>query len=277
MNMPSKKAIILLSVLGVIILILAFFYISFVSSKTISARLLVEKEKVFVNNQEVSGDLILDEEDTVSTSGTGSATIILYESIVVILESDTTVIVKELSKKNSELSQEKGETWNQFTKLFGVDKYTIRTSTSVASVRGTEFSFAERLIFVSEGEVDYDIDEKSYVVQQGKAVEKIGELVRERDMTPEEQERARIKRLEAIESLKKLRLFEIAKHQKTVNFLKNKYGFTEEDIKTYLEEADRGERDINELKEKSPVQIGSLEKLIDITEKIKELNSSLTR
>lgn len=272
MNMPSKKVIIFVSVLLMIFIILVFVYMSFVSSKIISARLLVEKGKVFVNDKEVFGDYILDEEDKITTSETGSASVILYESIIVILEPETTITVIELSQKNPKLSQEKGETWSQFTKLFGVEGYDIKTSTSVASVRGTGFSLTDTYIFVGEGEVDYEVYNRSYVVEEGKAVEKFGEMVRERDMTPEEKEKARLKRLEVINVLKKLRILEIAKHQKTLDFLKKKYTFSNEDIFDYLERADKGEVNLNELREKAPVKVGSIEKVIEITEKIKELN-----
>jgi len=261
----------------VIFIILVIVYLSFVSSKTVSARLLVEKGQVFVNDQEVSGDVLLDEKDKITTFETGKATIVLYESIVVVLEPETTITVTELSKKHPKLSQEKGETWSQFTKLFGVEDYSIKTSTSVASVRGTGFSLTDSIIFVGEGEVIYEVYNLSYAVEGGKAVETFGEMAKERDMTPEEKERARIKKLEVINSFKKLRILEIAKHQKTLDFLKNKYGFDDEDISNYLNQADRGEVNLEDLREKAPLEIGSLEKLIAITDKIKELNSVSSR
>jgi hypothetical protein len=275
MGVPSKKLIIFISILLVIAVILVFVYLSFVSSKTISARLLVEKGNVFVNDKEVTGNYILRESDKVSTSETGIASIILYESIVVNLEPNTVIIVEDLVKKNPKLSQEKGETWSQFTKLFGVESYTIKTSTSVASVRGTGFSLTDSLLLVGEGNVAYNVNGQSYSVEGGKAIERFGESVRERELTSEEKQKVKEKKLEAINALKELRLLEIAKHKKTVDFLKSKYGFTEEDIKSTLEEADNGKMDLKEFKDKVPVKVDSIEKVIQITEKIKELKSSL--
>lgn len=273
--MPSKKVIIISSLVVAIFLVLFFIYISFVSSKTISARLLVEKEKVFVNGEEIFGSAILEEQDEVVTSATGSATIILYESVVVILSPDTTIKVDELSKMHPKLSQERGETWSQFTKLLGVEKYTIKTSTSVASVRGTGFLLSEALLLVGEGEVDYDFMDKSYVVNEGRAVGKFGEVAEERNLTLEEKEKVFAKKQEAIESLKQLRLIEIEKNKKIIEILKEKYEITDEDISDYLRQADEGEIDLNEFKEKIPVQLESVEKVISITEKIKEIKSSL--
>ncbi len=57
--------------------------------------------------------------------------------------------------------------------------------------------------------------------------------------------------------------------------LKEKYEFTDEDIKDYLEKADRGEINLEEIRDKSPVKLGSVEKIIFITNKIKEMNASL--
>ncbi|MFH1364969.1 MAG: hypothetical protein ABIH28_00075 [archaeon] len=275
MDPLSKKVIIIISIFAVLLIGFIIFYLSFISSKTISARLLVEKEKVFVNDKEVFGEQILSEKDKVFVSETGSATIILYESVVVILESGTTIIVEELAEKKSELFQESGGTWSQFTKLFGIESYSIKTSTSVASVRGTGFYLNDSLIFVGEGEVDYDVNDKSFVVEEEKAMEKFGELFRERDMTPEEKEKVKLNKLEVIKSLKKLRLLEIAKHQKTFDFLKKKYDFTDEDVSSYLEKVDKGEVSLEDLRDKSPIEIGAISKIIEITEKIKEINSSI--
>jgi hypothetical protein len=275
MDIPLKKIIIFTSIFAVILVIFLVLYLSFVSSKTISARLLVEKDSVFINGKEVFESQILEEKDVISVSDTGSASIILYESVVVVLDSGTTITLKEIAKKNLELVQENGGTWSQVTGLLGINKYTIRTSTSVASVRGTGFYFNDSLLFVGEGKVDYEKMEQSFLVEEGKAIEDFGQILKEREMTSEEKEIILTKKAEVIKHLKELRNLELAKHQKKIDMLKERYEFTDEDIQDYLEKADRGEINLEEIRDKSPIKLDSVEKIIFITNKIKEMNASL--
>jgi len=80
-------------------------YMSLVSSKMIKAQLNVEQGSVLVNGESVSGEaIILKQGDIIETSGNGLATVILYESIVINLESGTKINIDDLSKDNPVIS-----------------------------------------------------------------------------------------------------------------------------------------------------------------------------
>jgi len=121
--------------------------------------------------------------------------------------------------------------------------------------------------------VDYEIDRQKFNVVKDKVVEKIGETVRERNIRPDEQNALKIKRQRAIQQLKNLREKEIAKHPRILNLIKDKYSVSDEDIRKGLREADEGKINLRDFKDKLPVKIDSAEKVIQITEKIQELNS----
>ncbi|MBU0467415.1 MAG: FecR family protein [Nanoarchaeota archaeon] len=268
----KKKFVIPLAVVGIILITALIMFSSLVSSKTIEAQLSIEQGTVLVNEKIVSGGMELKQGDVIETGTNGKATVVLYESIVINLEPETIITLDELIKSNPSVSQDGGETWNQVTNLFGIDSYTIKAGNSVAAVRGTSFYLTEEKIIVDKGEVDYEIDGQKFKVTAGRVVEKIGQEVRERDAKPDESVQLNSQNERTIVQLKNLRKLEVEKHPKTVNAVKKKYGITDEDIIKIFEDADRGELDLREFQDKSPVKVDSVEKIIRITEKIRELN-----
>ncbi len=268
----KKKIVIPLIIFLSLVAIILIAYISLVSSKTIKSQLLVEQGNVFVNDVRVNERTELDKGDIIKTGEDGLATIILYESIIINLDSNTKISIDDLTSSHPQVSQEGGETWNQFTGLFGAEEYTIKSGNSVASVRGTGFGIEENKILVGEGQVQYLIDNQNFNVVNGKAVEKINGEIKERNLTPEEINAIKIKKQRAIEQLKKLRELELEKHPKIVNLVSNKYGLTKEDIRQAFTDADEGKINLRDFKDKSPVDIKSADKIIQITNEIKKLN-----
>jgi len=269
----KKKVIIPLAVVLVLVIVGIVIFSSLTSSKTVKAQLSIEAGNVMVNGESVAGNTELKQGDVVETSSDGLATIILYESVVINMEPNTKINLDDLTEANPSITQEGGETWNQITNLFGIESYTVKAGTSVASVRGTAFSVTEEKIIVDDGIVDYEIDRQKFNVVKDKVVEKIGETVRERNIRPDEQNALKIKRQRAIQQLKNLREKEIAKHPRILNLIKDKYSVSDEDIRKGLREADEGKINLRDFKDKLPVKIDSAEKVIQITEKIQELNS----
>ena len=85
-------------------------------------------------------DLI--QSDSVRTGDDSSASIILFESSIVRLDSNTEVTLEELikdEKTSVTIQQDSGRTWNTVSKISGIDDYDVQTPTTVASVRGTAF------------------------------------------------------------------------------------------------------------------------------------------
>ena len=271
----KKKGVIIFSVVVIVILIVGVMYISLVSSKTVKAQLNVEEGAVFVNGEEVRGTVILNEEDLIKTSGNGRATIILYETLVVSLEPDTEITITDLRKKHPQLTQTSGETWNTLTKVIGIEEYTIQSGNSVASIRGTTFLFTVDKLVVYEGEIDYEIDSQSFKVVKDNVVERVDGVVSERVLNAEERAKLLVIKTRARDQLQWLREREIEKQPRTVNIIKNRFDLTDEDIRKFFQDADEGIVDLEELKNKAPVNVGLIEKVTKITVEIRELNQEI--
>lgn len=270
----EKKTKLIFSAIAifVIVLIPILVYSSLVSSKTITAQLTVEQNSVMVNGNLVSGTIDLKEGDLIETSASGLATVILYESVVISLEENTIITLDDLERESLTVTQEKGSSWSQVTNLMGIDFYTVKTGNTVASVRGTAFYIEDDLINVGEGTVDYEIDGQKFQVIKGKAVQKINGEIKERDLSPEEIAKIRMLKVRAVDGLRKLRKLELEKHPRVVNMVKKKYDFSDEKIEEIFDSADRGEINLGDFKNQAPIKLDSLDKIIDFTEKIKELN-----
>jgi len=86
--------------------------------------------------------MLLYESDSIKTGDDSSATIILFKSSIVRLDSNTEVTLKEIQEGEETsvaLTQDAGRTWSTIEKISGIDNYEIQTPTATASVRGTSF------------------------------------------------------------------------------------------------------------------------------------------
>ena len=273
-----KNKIFLYTSLTIIILLVVFVYLTLFRTSEIPAQLNVESTIVNLNNVAVSGNVRLSESDTIETLSSGKASVILYESIVVNLEENTKIKISDLQKSHPKISQEKGSTWNTFTKLFGVKEYTAQSGNSVASVRGTNFFLSEKKIFVGDGNVDYKYDGTPFLVDKNKVVEK-GVL---RELTLQEKKQILIKYMETLDQLKFLRKKTIKDNAiiikialKMVKIETRKEGdlvsqrqITESELYSFLDKVDNGEISISEIEAKSPKFIKPINKVILLTKEI---------
>jgi len=132
-----------------------------------------------------TGNVKLKQGDIIETLN-GLATIILHESVLISLSENTKTVIDDLLLKHPKVSQESGKSWNKFTKLSGVEGYSIKDSDSVASVRSTAFQFSNGKLIGFEGEVDYNINDIDFVVEERKVVEMSDGTPVKRDITTEE-------------------------------------------------------------------------------------------
>ena len=286
----SKKKIIFSIIILIFLISGVYAYYSLFKISYIPAQLHVNSGSVKVNNEFINGNIKLKQGDIIETID-GLAAIILYESVVINLEKNTKISLQDLIKEHPKVKQEGGKTWNTFTKLSGVEDYTISEGNSVASVRATAFELSSGKIITGEGEVDYSVDNSFYIVEEKKVIEIIsGEAVK-RDATPEELAKIRIYMERAIQELKYLREKEIDEHPLLVNFVfrflsgklqevkdgevVSERELTKEELEKYLNDADEGKVDVGIILKEIPVKIASLEKIADITKKIQELNGRL--
>jgi hypothetical protein len=262
-------------ILGIILLVLLISVITlFVivnSSKQIEARLLVEQGNVEVNGRTAINEEILNEGDIVETFS-GLATVILYESVVVNLDENTKITLKELVKEHPQLEQEYGTTWNKFTRLFGVEDYTIKSGNTLASVRGTSFEFSQNKVFTAEGKVDVTMGSKNIELLEGKIIEKVKDKVQERSANEEELMKQKLRQERVVKALQNLRELEMQKHQNTVNLIKKQLDISDEEIQIKLREADQGRYDIDKTLEQAPIKTAPVQKIAEITKTIQEAN-----
>lgn len=266
-------------IIGIVIIAGLFVYFKYFSTSTDKAILNIKEGDVEVNTGngwvKATDGMKLSLRDSVKTLGNGMALIVLYESVMVTLEPNTEVSIKLLSEKNLVVSQNSGSTWNKFSDLAGVKSYNVETPTTVATVRGTGFgvivSNGDSEIDVGEGVVDVSSDgDKIEVRENMAAVKKKGQKLVEEKMNPQKRIMVMKKMLQDIDNMKDLRKKEIMKHNKILNQLKAQYGFTDEQMYSYLDKIDSGEINDEELIAKAPVRLPALNKIKKMNDNIKK-------
>ena len=275
--LESRGSKIFLGIVIVVVIALAVGFFFVTGSSTVAAQLRVESGSVMVNGESVTGNVHLSQGDIIETESNGFATVILYESVVINLESDTKITIDELIKAHPKISQEKGETWNTFTELSGVEDYSINTGNSIASVRATSFGIREGYVLGGEGETDYEFQGETFLVSAGKVVETVKNQTVERAATPEELQKIREKMEKAIEELRYIRDLEINKKPALYSLLKSRTGLTDQEIRQSLLDADDGLVDVDEFAEKSPIKTETIDKIVEITKSIQKIKADLSR
>ena len=150
---PNKKLRLIIPLI-VIICVIGLVWIFFLSESAKAdepkAQLVIESGTVQVKHAGESWTIAEDsmnlfESDSIKTGENSSATIILFKSSVIRLDSNTEVTIKKLindeEEKGVTIQQNAGRTWNTVTQVSGMDNYDVETPTAVASVRGTSFDY----------------------------------------------------------------------------------------------------------------------------------------
>lgn len=124
--------------------------------------------------------------DSVITAKDATATIQISDSGIIRVQPESTVVMRQLlNGNNTELYLEKGELLSKVTRLKKDEKFSVKTPTSVAGVRGTEFSVRvgggqKDVVAVRDGKVavaakqaesEAAVSAKEVIVEAGKAVD----------------------------------------------------------------------------------------------------------
>lgn len=147
-----NKILLIISIIVVIcIIVLVWFtFYSNVAKAEATAQLIVESGTVQVKHGDgawtiAENGTTLHQSDSVKTGDNSYASIILFGSSIIRLDSNTEVtlqeLIQEIDEKSVKTSQDAGRTWNTVSKISGIDNYEVHTPTTVASVRGTSFDF----------------------------------------------------------------------------------------------------------------------------------------
>jgi hypothetical protein len=275
-----KKVWKILLIIFVVLLVgVSSIYLYLTKSSTISAYLSIESGQVFVD----SGKGFVGAEDgmklkrnyIIKTGENSEASVVFYESVVVSLDPNTEISIEELSKKNINLKQNSGSSWTKFMTIMGVSGITIETPNTVATVRGTNFGVDMFSVFVDEGLVNVKSGSDEYDIGAGEnSLYEEGKLTKGK-LTEEQKKKIIEFKKRQISILKEIRIKELEKKKIIVEKLLQANGLSFEELPKYLEDIDRGEGDLNEISKNIPIKIESTEKVIKITEKIREEKSRI--
>lgn len=276
----GKKILIALIIIVLLLALLSFFvYSKFFSDNIKIAILRIESGKAEVDTgngwKPASNNMELGLNDKIKAVD-GITTLTLYESIIIELEPNTEIEIKELAKEKVSVRQEKGSTWHKFTSVAGIKDYEVETPTTVATVRGTEFGVKynqktkETSVLVSEGKVNVKSKESSLEVKEFEKVIVKDEKIEKVPLTPEDKEKIQDAALNNLERLKKLREELIQEHKFLIEKAVSMYGKGEKELRGYLDKVDTGEIDDAKLLEKSPIKLPSMYRLKKLNDEIKE-------
>ncbi|MBI4141155.1 FecR domain-containing protein [Candidatus Woesearchaeota archaeon] len=260
------------SILFIFILIAGGIAYSLFSSSTEAAQLHIESGTVTVNGNTVTNDQTLSSKDVIETTN-GKATVILHDSIIISLEPNTKITLDSLTRKNPVVSQPTGTTWNTFMKLTGVDGFDIKTSNSIASVRGTGFQLTDKKVLTADGTVTYNDAGKTFTVTEMTAVEQ----GLQRPANNEEKTSVKNYYRQTVNELKRMRKTEMNKHQFLMRMIKTQYGMSDDMINKKMDEIDTGTINVDDIMRQAPVTPASLNKLAMMTKEIQNLNQKLAR
>ena len=142
-----RKKFLLIIPIIIIIFIVIFVWFT-LSPDAVRAQLIIESGSVQVKHSgepwiSAQNGMLLHQSDYIKTGNNTSASIILFESSIIRLDSNTEVALQEIfdqeGKSSVTIDQNAGRTWNTVRKISGIDDYEVQTPTTVASVRGTAF------------------------------------------------------------------------------------------------------------------------------------------
>ncbi|MBW3022839.1 FecR family protein [Candidatus Woesearchaeota archaeon] len=263
----------------------AYFYLTG-SSETV-AYLNIDSGRVEVNKgsgwQAATDQMELKEQDSVRTLEDGQASIVFFESDIMEMQPNTEVSLTELVANSVKVNQKSGETWNRVSKLTGTREYEVETPNSVATVRGTGFgvnvSDEGDEIIVDDGIVDCSLKDRAnprQIMEYRRCMIRNSQI-NEGNVTKEQLMFMKARMQRAIFILEKMQLRELSKKRLLVGMIKRRYNLTDSDIRQFIDDVNTGKRDLDQMKERAGIRLRSIEKIILITEKIRELNQRLQR
>ena len=144
--MVSKKILTAIGIVVLIVLVLLAVFALPLITESSTAVLTIEQGSVQVAQsplRTVTGDVALKQGDTIKTGPDGKASVVLFGSSVVRLDSNTEINFAELQAQKDarkvSIDQKSGRVWSRVIKLSGVENYQVNTPRSVAAIRGTGF------------------------------------------------------------------------------------------------------------------------------------------
>lgn len=212
--------------------------------------------------------------DKVKTGSSSEASLVLYDSVVLDLHEDSEVVIEDLSKENPQVMQESGSSWVKFLWMMGVDTFSIRTPTSMSTVRSTAFEVNMDSIKVAEGTVEVVVDGHTFTVEIFEKVELVDGSYVKTEMKDDEKEQLVVKMEDNLETLKRVRdekiRLEYSRFQPLFDEALAKDDLTFEEAMSQIGKLDRGEVSLDEVLSRSPVESRRIDHIADLTREIQE-------
>lgn len=282
MNIDNRGGVlkVLLVVFGLIILAVfgAGYYIfnTYFSSAPVTAgEVVVEEGGVFLNNLLSQSNQEVSEGDIVSTDSSGQATVVLYGAVKVRLNSNTEIVLTDMTQSHPRVEQRSGETWNEFVPVGAVTKYSITEGNNTAMVLGTVFRLNNGRITTAEGSVQYTSDGSNFTVSAGQVVESVNGSPVSRQASSEERSDILNHLLFAVDELRADRQVLLSQNQAFIDQIKSKFDITDEQIDEGLAQLDSGQLDLDELLDRLPFVPASVDRVANITSAIRQINQEI--
>lgn len=222
--------------------------------------------------------------DSVKTGEDGKAIIVLYESVIIQMDSNTEINLEKITKENITINQTSGSTWNKFINIAGINSYSIATPTTVATVRGTGFFIRANEqssdVFVGEGEVEI-IDETGRTERINQFKRLVAEKGKEfvfKELTSEQKAKMVSFINEDVGVMRNIRERQLKRNFLAMQVLKVAYNINEERLPLYLKKMDYGIIDTQQVANRSPVKGEFLDRIVKMSDTIiehKKLMNSL--
>lgn len=274
MNTQGKILNIILGFIGLVVVVglAGIWYVNktYLNPPIVAGQVRVETGEILVNGDTVTSTMEVKQGDSIETMGS-SATVLLHQSVIVRLKPNTRIVLEDMKIDHPVLKQEKGSTWNHFTKLSGVKAYTMMEGNNRATAVGTIFELSRGKLMTAEGTVAYQANGKTFDVTPGRVVETMGGEARERALTPTERTTLRTQLEQSVRELQSLRREEINKYPTILNQIKQQFKITDEQIEQGLMTADEGQINVDDMVAKVPVRIGAIDRIADLTKAIQAL------
>jgi hypothetical protein len=267
-----KKGVkIAIGIVVVILLAAVFLFKSVTGEKTTPAYLVVDSGTVFVNGVLTQNEQDLKKGDIIRTES-GEATVILYDSIIISLESNSEISLEALTKDHPQVKQVSGSIWTKFADVVGIQQFDVQTPNTVATVRGTEFGVDvdgnNTVVPVGEGTVD--VDGRPVNAFQQARKQGFTEVALEQ-LSPEQKRKMLFRMERTLQKMMRHREREIfVKEQRLLSLARKKATFSDDEIRQYLRDIDAGTIDDAAMLKKSPIRVQALYKIKRMNDRIKE-------
>jgi hypothetical protein len=224
-----------------------------------------------------SDGMELSQDDSVRT-GEGSATVVLFEGLLMTLKPKTEITISTLSRQAPRVKQSTGKVWSEITKIGGVENYKLQTPTTTATVRGTIFRndrFDFYQCIVAEGLVDIEgkvpgQDDALFNLTKRQKLYGLNGNYSLQPLTAEDLADIRAELEHEITILRELRMREVLRNKGALWLAKQRYDADEEDIREYLIDIDEGRASEDDIRSQAPVNTPSMQRIYAYNAEIKK-------